>query len=41
MHAEFKELKRKGAFKIFIKILYKRIEESKDEAIESQVNAML
>jgi hypothetical protein len=37
VHAEFKELKRKGAFKILIKILYRKIAEMGPEA-EGEIN---
>lgn len=40
MHEEFKELKRKGAFKILIKILYHRIAELGPEA-EAAINKNL
>lgn len=40
VHAEFKELKRKGAFKILIKVLYHRIAELGPEA-ENAINKNL
>lgn len=40
VHQEFKELKRKGAFKILIKILYRKIAEEGGDAQE-KINDML